>query len=59
MKRVDAAIVQLVVVEYDADGRPIGEQLTQAMKMFAGAIPDLPATIAKLNAEFADTKADG
>lgn len=58
MKRIDAVMVVLVVTEYDADGRPIREHQTQPLKMFATAIPDLPAEIDRLNAEMAKP-ADG
>jgi hypothetical protein len=57
MKRVDAAIISLVVVEYDAEGRPVREEQTQPLKMFVTALGDLPAQIEKLNAGFG--KADG
>jgi len=57
MKRVDAVIVSLVVTEYDADGRPINEEQTKPLKMFATAMKDLPAEIDRMNAEMA--KGDG
>ena len=53
MKRIDAAIVVLVVTEYDADGRPISEEQTKPLKMFATALPGLPAEIDRLNVEMA------
>ena len=57
MKRVDAAIVSLVIVEYDAEGRPVGEEQTRPLKMFATVLGELPAQIEKLNADLA--KGDG
>lgn len=32
--RCDAAIVQLIVTEYDEHGRPIGERTSQPFKVF-------------------------
>lgn len=47
MWRVDALMVRVVMTEYDADGRPIGEQMSQEAKVFR---PNLDAFLANVDA---------
>ncbi len=39
-KRCDQVIVQVVVREYDGQGRPVGEQVSQPVNVFRAASPD-------------------
>lgn len=48
MKRVDAVIVQYVVVEYDDHHRPVAEQLTRPHKCFRTRLEQLERQIEEL-----------
>lgn len=51
MRRIEAVVVQAVVVEYDDAGRPVAEAVTQPMKVYRVRLADLEAMLAKLDAQ--------
>lgn len=55
MRRIDAVIVQAVVVDYDDAGVPVAEALTQPFKVFRGRLAQLEAELAKLDAQLQQT----
>jgi hypothetical protein len=53
--RCEEVIVQLVVRTYDDEGRPVGEQISQATKVFRNAeTADFWASVDKAVAKMAD-----
>lgn len=52
-RRIDAVVLQAVVIEYDDQGRPVGEALTQPIKVYRARLVDLEAELAKLDAQLA------
>lgn len=59
--RCEEVIVQLVVRDYDEHGRPIGEKVSQPVKMFRGAAANfwgqVDAAVAQLGAQDAPAPA--
>lgn len=53
MRRIDAVVLQAVVVEYDDAGRPVAEALTTPLKIYRARLVDLEAELAKLDAQLA------
>jgi hypothetical protein len=49
--RCEEIAVQLIVRTYDEHGRPVREQVGQAVKVFRATTPDVWATVDKLLAE--------
>jgi len=52
-RRIDAVILQAVVIEYDDEGRPVAEALTQPIKIYRTRLADLGAELEKLDAQLA------
>lgn len=50
-RRIDAVILQAIVIEYDDTGRPVGEALTQPIKVYRAKLADLDVELQKLDAQ--------
>lgn len=46
-KRCDSIVLQIVVTEYDEQGRPVGEQTSQPVKVFRANAADFWAEVDK------------